>query len=126
MAQQVTDPTSIPEDEGLIPGLTQWVKGSSVVLNFLALLWLCCRLASCSSDSVPTLGTSVCHRDSPKKQKIKIKIKNKQTKTKNKQKTKPKKPKTKNELKCGVFHTSTTNNIIYFIVLLFIILSNRF
>ena len=31
---------------------------------------------SCSSDSTPSLGTSVCHRCSPKKQKnIKIKIK---------------------------------------------------
>ena len=26
VAQQVTNPTSIPEDEGLIPGLAQWVK----------------------------------------------------------------------------------------------------
>ena len=26
MAQQLTNPTSIPEDVGSIPGLTQWVK----------------------------------------------------------------------------------------------------
>ena len=26
MAQQLKNPTSIHEDEGLVPGLTQWVK----------------------------------------------------------------------------------------------------
>ena len=26
MAQQVENPASVPEDEGSIPGLTQWVK----------------------------------------------------------------------------------------------------
>ena len=39
MAQQVTNPTSIQEAVGSIPGLTQWVKA-------LALLWLWLRLAA--------------------------------------------------------------------------------
>ena len=58
-----------------IPGLTQWVKD-------LALLW--CRSqtqlgsgvavavalsGSCSSNLNPSLGTSICHGCSPKKQK---------------------------------------------------------
>ena len=38
-AQRVKSPTSIYEDAGLIPGLTQWVKDPS-------LLWLCCGPAT--------------------------------------------------------------------------------
>ena len=33
MAQQVTNPTSIHEDVGLIPCLIRWVKGSSSALS---------------------------------------------------------------------------------------------
>ena len=39
MAQWVTNPTSVHEDSGLIPGLTQCVKD-------LVLLWLWCRPAA--------------------------------------------------------------------------------
>ena len=49
VAQWVKNPTSIHEDEGLIPGLTPWVKGSHDAMSFgeghrqgsnLAFLWL--------------------------------------------------------------------------------------
>ena len=45
VAQWVTNPTSIYEDSGLIPGLAQWVKGSSVAVSYS----VGCR---CGSDLV--------------------------------------------------------------------------
>ena len=75
MAQQVLKPTSIHEDEHLIPGLVQWVKD-------LAWPELWCRLqrqigyciavavgqaGGCSSNSTPSLGTSTCRGCGPKK-----------------------------------------------------------
>ena len=74
MAQQVKNPAGVYEDAGVIPGLAQWVQGSELWC------WLPTQLGSgvavavtlaggCSSDSTPSLGTSICHRCGPKKRK---------------------------------------------------------
>ena len=77
MVQWLTNPTSIHEDMGLIPGLTQVGQGSGVAMSYgvggrfgldLALLWLWHRPAA-TALMTPSLGTSLCRGCSPKKTK---------------------------------------------------------
>ena len=85
VAQQLTNLTKIREDVGSIPGLTQWIKdpvfhevrcrlqtrlGSDVAVAVAVV-----EAGSYSSNSTPSLGTSICRRCGPKKQKKKKKIK---------------------------------------------------
>ena len=75
-----TNLTSRHEDASSIPGLAQWVKGSSVAMSCdvgcshgldlaLLLLWPWHRPVATAPDSTPSLGTSICHWYAPKKTK---------------------------------------------------------
>ena len=79
MAQRIENPTSIHGDVDLIPGLAQWVKGiqychkmqgRSQMRLRSSIAVVTVETGSCSSDSTPSLGTSVCCGCGCKKQKI--------------------------------------------------------
>ena len=73
----VPNPTSIHKDTGSIPGLTQWVKDHGIAVSCgvgcrrssdPALLWLW-RGPAYSSNSTPSLGTSICRGSCPRSSK---------------------------------------------------------
>ena len=104
MVQWLTNPTGNHEVVGSVPGLAQWVKGSSIAVSCgiccrhssdLTLLWLWC---SYSSDWTPSLGTSICHGSGPREKGKKTKKKKyKQTKEERMKERKNEKGKGRNE-----------------------------
>ena len=76
MVQWVKNPTSIYEDVGPIPGLTQWIKVSSVAANYGVGHGCGADLGGaggCSSDPPLGRGTSIGGGGNPKKKKKKKK-----------------------------------------------------
>ena len=80
VAQWLRTQHSVHEDAGLIPGLAQRVKEpilsqTKAYVEGAAQIWHCCGcgiVPSCSSNSTPSLGTSICHRCGLKMKKKKI------------------------------------------------------
>ena len=74
---EVTNLSRIHEAEGLTPDCDQWVKDLALPLavvwsqtllrSGIAVAVAVAMASSCSSDSIPSLGTSICHRYGPKK-----------------------------------------------------------
>ena len=69
VAQQVKNLTGLPESVGSVPGLPQWVKDIQHCCELWcrSRMWLGSGIAvavvqasSCSSNSIPSLGTSIC------------------------------------------------------------------
>ena len=88
VAQQVKNSSSIHEDVGSIPGLTQWVKDLAlpqavVYVTDTTQIRCCCGVGgTCSFNSTPSLGISIYCRCSHKN-KINKEINNKLNKIKN-------------------------------------------
>ena len=59
-----TNLSSSHEDGSSSPGLAQWLRSLVAVAAVY--------IGSCSSESTPSLGISVCHRRGPKKEKKKL------------------------------------------------------
>ena len=68
VAQQVMNPTSLHKDAGAMPGLAQWIK-IQVAVSCGAGCIAVAEAGSCSSNSSPSLGTSIYGRLWPLKKK---------------------------------------------------------